>query len=200
MALLPSDPAGQRKMLIALVPVLGAFAYWYFLHGDYTTEVEQMESRLESLQTQNDVARARAMRGSGELEERLAQFERHIIRLEQLVPKREEVAGLLSTLAERANETGVELARLNPGADQVGLYYNRQTFDVMVYGSYHKVARFLAELGSLPRIITPIDLSLRDREQLDRDGGRILEAQFQIETYVLPTGPPPAAPAPTTGT
>ena len=63
MALLPSDPQQQRKLLIGLVPLLGLFAYWYFYHGDKKAEIASLESRLESLETKNAAARARAQRG-----------------------------------------------------------------------------------------------------------------------------------------
>ncbi len=194
MALLPSDPKQQQKLVLGLLPLLALGAYMYFFHGKLTTQVEDMQARLTTLQTQNDVARVRAMRGGKELEQRLAVYEKQINRLEQLVPRQEEVSGLLHELAQRADATGVELARLTPQDEQVGPLYNRQTYDIVVFGPYHKIGRFLTDVGSLPRIITPIDLSLKDRSQRDSDGNEMLEASFQIETYILPTPPPPAAP------
>lgn len=186
MALLPSDQASQRKLLIGLLPLFGLFLYWYFLHGNYTAEVSQMQARIESLDSQNRIAQARATRGGRELEERLKQYEEHIGVLERLVPSEEEVSGLLHQLAQRAEDNGVELARMTPGEESAAGYYNRRVYDVVVFGSYHKVAQFLSDIGSLQRIITPIDLTLRDRQELDRNGDRRLEASFQIETYVLP--------------
>lgn len=186
MALLPSDQASQRKLLIGLIPLFALFLYWYFLHGNYAAEVAQMQARIESLDSQNRIAQARAARGGHELEERLKMYEEHIGVLERLVPSEEEVSGLLHQLAQRAEDTGVELARMTPGPEETAGYYNRRVYDVVVFGSYHKVAEFLSDIGSLQRIITPIDLTLRDRQELDRDGDRRLEASFQIETYVLP--------------
>ncbi|HKJ93782.1 MAG TPA: type 4a pilus biogenesis protein PilO [Longimicrobiales bacterium] len=194
MALLPSDPKEQRKLLIGMLPLLALGAYWYFYHGKLTTQVEAMQSRLTTLQTQNEVARARASRGGKELEQRLAEYQTQINRLEQLVPRKEEVPGLLHELAQHAEATGVELARLTPQDEQAGPLYHRQTYDIVVYGPYHEIGRFLTDIGSLPRIITPIDLSLKDRKEKDDNGNEMLEASFQIETYILPNPPaPPAA-------
>jgi type IV pilus assembly protein PilO len=194
MALLPSDPKQQQRLALGLLPLLGLGAYLYFYHGKLTTQVDEMQTHLTTLQTQNDVARVRAMRGGKELEQRLAVYEKQINRLEQLVPRQEEVSGLLHELAQRADATGVELTRLTPQTQQPGPLYQRQTYIIVVDGPYHKIGRFLTDVGSLPRIITPIDLSLKDRAQTDDDGNEILEASFQIETYILPTSPPPAAP------
>lgn len=184
---LPSDPAQQKRLLIGAAPLLLLFGYWYFLHGDYTAEAEALQTRYEQLETLNANARMRSTQ-SRQLEERLAQFERHIDRLEDLVPRGEEVSQLLNQISERATEVGVEVARFNPGDTDIGTHYNRRTFQMTVLGSYHDIARFLSEIGSLPRIITPRELTLAPNNLRESRTGVLLEASFMIETYVLPEG------------
>lgn len=179
---LPEDPNQQKRLLIGLVPLLALFGYWYFLHGGYEQELDTMQTRLENLETRNSQARMRAPQ-SRQLEERLATFERHIERLEELVPRNEEVSQLLNTISERADQIGVNIVRFAPGQTQAGDHYNRRTFELMVNGSYHDLGRFLSDIGSLPRIITPTDLHL---VPVARGDGQDLEAAFLIETYVLP--------------
>lgn len=180
---LPDDPAQQQRLLIGIIPLVLLFGYWYFLHDGYVQEVEAMQTRLERLEASNSRARALAPQ-SRRLEERLVELEQHMARLEQLVPRSEEVSRLLATISERADQIGVEVARFNPGDTNRSAYYNRRTFQMAVLGSYHDIARFLASIGSLNRIITPIDLNvvpnnIRREEQT-------LQASFLIETYVLP--------------
>jgi len=190
---LPEDPKQQQRLLIGLVPFLLAFGYWYFLQQGFVEEVDTMKTRLENLEASNSQARMLAPQ-SRRLEERLAELERHIDRLEELVPRGEEVSGLLDRINERAGEIGVELARFTPGQTDRGAHYNRRTFEMTVHGKYHDIARFLAEIGSLNRIITPLDLSVepytlrRNVQQNRNDTGQQLEASFLIETYVLPEG------------
>lgn len=181
---LPDDPAQQRKLLIGMVPLLALFGYWYFLHdAEYVPELEAMEARIERLEGANALARVRAPQ-SLELEERLVQFERHIERLEELVPRGEEVSRLLNTISQRADQIGVTVARFTPGQTAAGEHYNRRVFDMTVQGGYHQLGRFLSEIGSLPRIITPTDLHILTASD-DSEDPR-LEASFRIETYVLP--------------
>ena len=182
---LPDDPAQQKRLLIGLIPLLLLFGYWYFLHGTYTEELDAMQTRLENLETQNASARIRSTQGA-QLEERLALFERHIDRLEDLVPRNEEVSQLLNQINERAEQVGVEVAVFRPGGTNAGPHYNRRTFELTVYGTYHNIGRFLSEIGSLPRIITPVNLEVVSRNEQDRSGGELLEASFQVVTYVLP--------------
>lgn len=180
---IPDDPNQQRRLLIGLVPLLALFGYWYFLHGDYVLELDAMETRLETLETRNTQARLRAPQ-SRLLEERLAGFERHIERLEELVPRNEEVSQLLNTISERADQIGVDIIRFAPGQTTQGTHYDRRTFELMVNGTYHEVGRFLSDIGSLSRIITPTDLHVV--QAAGGDESQNLEAAFLIETYVLP--------------
>ena len=185
MALLPTDPKQQQKLLIGLIPLLLLFVYWYLFHGDKAAEVDAMRTRLETLEQNNNTARAIAEQGSSEdLARRLELYQEHMQRLEQLIPSGEEVPDLLNMIASRAEATDVQLALMRPEEDVASGFYRRVTYEMGVIGRYHEVAQFLSEVGSLPRIVTPIDLTLRRRGEASE--GSELEAGFRIETYVLP--------------
>lgn len=192
MALLPSDPQVQKKLIAVIAPLLILLAYWYFFHGSAVDEIETMESRLELLEGRNAAARAKTLQGGPELEKQLALYEEQILQLERLVPRSDEVPELLYDLTLRAQENGVELARLNPRDDLPGAYYNLHIYDVAVFGSYHDIGRFLAAIGSLPRIVTPYELTLQSRQERDRSGAVRLQAEFKIKTYALPEAYPVA--------
>ena len=183
MGLGPSDPQQQRKLLIGIIPILLLGAYWYFFHGAKAEEVTNMRTRLETLEQNNNTARAIAQQGSGEdLARRLELYQEHMERLEQLIPSGEEVPDLLNMIASRAEATDVQLALMRPEEDAATEFYRRVTYEMGVIGTYHDVGQFLSEVGSLPRIVTPIDVTLRRREETRNQ----LEASFRIETYVLP--------------
>lgn len=182
---LPDDPQQQKRLLIGLIPLLLLFAFWYFLHGDRVEEVDAMQTRVENLESQNRTARLRSRQGS-ELQERLARFERHIDRLEDLVPRNEEVSQLLNQINQRAEEVGVNVVVFRPGGQEAGEHYVRRTFELVVRGTYHDVGEFLTQIGSLPRIVTPTNLQVSPVQATNRAGQPLLEAAFQIVTYVLP--------------
>lgn len=185
MALLPQDPAQQRKLLIGLLPALLLFGYWYLLHGDRTAEVQRLETRLERLEGRNATARAQASRGGPELERQLATYRTHIDRLEELVPSSEEVVRLLNDMTLRAHENRVEVAHISPGRKEHGAYYTLETYEITAFGGYHELGRFLTAIGSLPRIVTPVNVRIMPRNNPDPNQGA-LQASFQIKTYVLP--------------
>jgi type IV pilus assembly protein PilO len=182
---LPDDPVKQKRIALGILPILLLVGYWYFLHGNYTEEVGTMQTRLERLERNNAQARLREPQ-SRQLEERLEQFERHIVRLEQLVPRSEEVSQLLNQIHQRALQSGVEVARFTPGQTDPGPHYNKRAFEMTVLGPYHDIGRFLSEVGSLPRIITPTQFRMVTNNVRTGRDGPVLEASFRIETYVLP--------------
>jgi type IV pilus assembly protein PilO len=201
MALLPQDPAKQKQLLLGLLPLLALFMYFYFLHSPRVLEIQDLEGRLETLEQRNVVARAIAERSGPELEQRLAVYEQHMHRLEQLIPTREEVPGLLNSVTARAQQAGVELANYRPAGEEAGEHYSRQVYEISVLGSYHSIGGFLSEVGSLPRIITPTSLSLQPRpDAMTRDGAQQLLASFRIETYILPSRYDAPADSPNPGT
>lgn len=202
MALLPQDKATQRKLLYVLLPLLALFGYWYFMHQGAVTEITQLEGQLTNLEQQNATARALAARAGPELEQRMALYEEYMVRLERLIPSQQEVARLLDDISQRAVEVGVNLSLVTPQAESPGRYYTRQTYEMAVTGTFHDIGRFLAEVGSLPRIVTPIDLELeaipaqRGQTRQRREGEPMpLTANFRIETYVLQQQPADTAQA-----
>lgn len=187
MAPLPSDPKARQKLLLGALPLLLLGAYWFFLHGSKVEEIERLESRLESLESKNNTARARAMAGGVlELEQKLALYEEHVAWLEELVPRSEEVPELLYAISLRAQESRVDLAVFNPGEDSPGPYYTLKTFEIGVLGGYHDIGRFLTAIGSLSRIVTPYDLVLAPRRTSSPDEPFQVQATFRIKTYVIP--------------
>lgn len=192
MALLPQDPEKQKKILLAVVPLLGAFFYWYSPHAKATAEIVEMQERLEVLETANNTARIKAAQGGAELEKKLALYAEHIGRLEQLIPQREEVPQLLHAMAQQAQETGVDLAAMRPAEETPGQFYTKQTYELGAIGAYHQLGQFLASIGSLRRIVTATGLSVSPTQRTTRTGEAELQAKFRIETYVIPAQGTPA--------
>lgn len=186
MPMLPQDPAKQKKLIAVMAPLLALGGYWYFFHGNAAEEIATMEERLETMQAQNQSARTLASTGGAELERRLEIYEQYTGRLERLIPSRDEVPQLLSDISERAQQVGVDLALVRPETEARGPYYTRQTYEMGVTGKYHEVGLFLSEIGSLPRIITPIDLEVTAPRGNAASGVDAVQASFRIETYVLP--------------
>jgi type IV pilus assembly protein PilO len=189
MALLPTDPQKRKYVLYAAI-LLGLANYALFsqLYEPRAAEKERVESRLENLERQNRNARRTAEgRGVAEVERQLALYRDQLVAVEGLIPSGEELPDLLDAISAEARRSGVELARIQPTGATREEYYTRREYALSVRGGYHQIGEFLTRVGSLPRIITPINLALSPTGAVDDDGTPMLSAEFAIETYVLPS-------------
>jgi type IV pilus assembly protein PilO len=196
MALLPSDPK-QQKALGAIVVALGlGYAFYTYWYTPQRVELDDLASRVETLETRNRQAQIQAARGGTDLEERNALYERHVMELEELIPRGEEVPTLIETITRQAQAVGVDVTNMAPEPDQPGEFYVRQGWSMQTIGEYHDVARFLTSIASLPRIITPVDVDVatyRPAANIPIEYESPIVVTFRMETYVLPetAGAPP---------
>lgn len=192
--LIPDDPQQKKYLGIAVAALILIYPFHAFYYSGQREEVTASQTRLEALQDQNRRAQVLAARGGGDLEERMALYERHVSELEQLIPAAEEVAGLLDDISSRARTSRVELSRMIPEPAETGAFYTRTSYEMSVIGEYHNVGRFLTEIASLPRIVTPVemDVTLFDRPEIYPEYVFPVVAGFRIETFVLPEAAPPA--------
>jgi Tfp pilus assembly protein PilO len=198
---IPKDPAGQKRLMIGLVPILLAVGYYQFFHTKTNLEIDAQTTVLETLASSNDMNRARSNPAAmNQMRQKLTLWEQHMKRLEQLIPLREEVPALLRSFTQRASESGVDVRLISPEGEEAGEFYTQQTYAFSVIGSYHSIGRFLSQAGTLERIITPTQFHLTrpPNTQLNRTSGLRLQADFKIQTYIIPPTEAPAGENPTT--
>jgi type IV pilus assembly protein PilO len=193
MAILPSNPQQRQKVILgALFIALAGYGVYEYLYTPRSAEVAVLQERLETLQTQNRTARALSEgAGVAEVERQLTEHRDQLMAVEGLIPLSEEVPDLLDAISAEAQRTGIELTLLQPTGANQEEFYTRRTYALAITGPYHEIGYFLARIGSLPRIITPVGLSLTPSARTERDGGPRLDARFSIETYVLPQASAP---------
>lgn len=197
MALIPDDPTKRNALLAAVLTAALFFFFWTYWYSPRKVEVEERAARLEQLEQSNRLAQIVVARGGTELADRLVEYERHVDRLEALIPQSEEVAALLNQISAAARETGVTDPEMRPEPDEPGEFYTKESYEIAVVGDYHDIGRFLTRIASLSRIITPIDLELTrftgDTDLLNPEIEVPLAARLRIQTYILPGSDPPAA-------
>lgn len=195
MALPPLDPELKKKLLVGIVLFLGVgYLFYDHVYSPRQAEVNAMESRLANIRLQNSTARGLTTgSAAGGVEQRLQLYRDQLAAVEGLIPSAEELPDLLDAISMQAQRTGVEISLIQPVGATEEQFYTRRTYDMAVLGSYHDIGEFLTRVGSLQRIVTPINLVLAPQnanaEALPGTAPK-LEARFSIETYVIPTGQP----------
>jgi type IV pilus assembly protein PilO len=189
MALLPTRPRDQKLFMMALIAVAGLVAYQQLVWTPAQVDVVTREARADTLDSLNREARAEVAKGnSTQMRAQAARFGRELNVLRLLVPTETEVPALLQSVADAARRADLDLSAVKPDGVVRGDEFDTYKYQLGVTGPYHKIAEFLTNVGTLPRIVEPINLSLtvatRPGERKPARYEQFLNATFDIETYV----------------
>lgn len=199
MAFPPKSQRDQAMLLVGIVALALVGLYWSYVYEPKGAEIVALTERVDTLAARNQ--RARQELKAGNVEALKAEAERHARDLEvmrTLVPTGNEVPALLEQVSTAARRVGLDLAAVQPQPVIEGDQFDTYRYKIAVTGSYHSVAEFLTNVGSLTRIIAPVNLALTPATSPaaagrgDRSpGSSALDTRFEIQTYVAKTSPSP---------
>ncbi len=158
--------------------------------------ITALQDTLAAVRAQTDSAKQELAKGTAEdLRKELEKYRASLALLRQMVPERNEVPNLLDAISTRAKIRGVNLANVVPLPEQAGpAPFNTFTYNMSVLGHYDEIGEFLADIASLPRIIVPQGVSMvaapsNSAKVMGDSSGALLEAKFQIRTFVKSAEP-----------
>lgn len=181
----------KQLMVVIMVAAVGAgAAFWMLWRNKKVEQITAHQTTLDSLNRQIAVAQRDLRRGTVEdLRRTIAEYEAGLELMRQLVPEGAEVPTLIDDIRARAGRRGVRIGEIGAPSVEPGQPFDEHRFRVTVFGRYDAIGEFLTDVASLPRIMVPVGLTLDTATQVaqrsygDTTGG-LLEAQFQIRTYV----------------
>ena len=159
-------------------------------------QVVAVRDTIARLEAATDSAKRELSRGTVEdLRKRLETYRGSLALLRRLVPERNEVPNLLDDISSRSRIRGVTLSQVVPLPVEAGpVPFDTYKYNMSVIGRYDQIGQFLADVASLQRIIVPYDLTLDQAsasaaKALGDTTGALLEAKFQIRTFVKSPSP-----------
>lgn len=193
----PTDPTQRNWMLGGIAFLVAIVPFRMYLLAPVEEENLLVAAHVETLDDQNRRARVQAARGGGELEERNRIYERHVQKLEELIPSSDNFGTLADDISNVGRLTDVRIDRMDPEPAEPVAFYDKRSYDMAAIGEYHNVGRFLTAIASLSRIVTPVEIDIRVYDQAGRYPDMVspVIVTFRIETYVVPdrvAAPPPA--------
>jgi type IV pilus assembly protein PilO len=197
---LPDDPKLRKLLAIAAVAVVGVGAYWYFLWKPDHAEVVTIAAHADTLETDNELVKAAVK--SGEMQRIIdasAQYSAELGVLRRLVPTSTEVPALIDGVSTVARLNGMDISTYEPLGEMPGDYFDARKYKFSVTGPYHRVAEFFTAIGSLDRILVPMNVLIapsgRKTERRPQKDETFVDVTFELMTYVSKTTLPPAVPA-----
>jgi type IV pilus assembly protein PilO len=206
MALLPKNQRDQVMVLLVVVAVALVGLYYMYVYSPKADVLTDLQAHVDSLDVSNQRAKAELAKGNvEELRAEAAKLQANLEVMRQLVPTSNEVPALLEQVSTAARRVGLDLATVKPQPVIEGDQFDTHRYQVAVIGDYHALGEFLANVGSLTRIVAPVNMSLSplgagaavdQRKKLSKkNNNSILDSRFELQTYVAKTVAPRPAPA-----
>src|SRR5512133_2755117 len=155
-----------------------------------------MRDTIIKFEAATDSAKKELAKGTvADVRKRLETYRSSLVLLRRLVPERNEVPNLLDDISTRSKIRGVTLSQVVPQPPEPGpAPFDTYKYNMSVIGHYDQIGQFLADVASLQRIIVPYDVkldqaSLAAGKALGDTTGALLEAKFQVRTYVKAPAP-----------
>ncbi len=189
-------PTNQRDQVMLLVGLLGlalAGGWWYMKYDPKSAEIDTLQRHVVQLDSANQKAKAVMARGSvTQLQEESKRLQANLDLMRTLIPTGNEVPALLEQMLGAARRTGLEISGFTPGSVVQGETFDTMKYRMSMQGNYHQIGALLTAVGSLRRIIVPMNVSLTPSgaaagPNVQADS-RMLTAQFDIQTYVAKSG------------
>jgi type IV pilus assembly protein PilO len=197
MALLPTSQRDQIKLVIGFAAVALAVAYYMYPYASRNEQLVADAERVSHLEELNQQAAREFAKGSiEELRAQTAQNRSTLTVMRRLVPTSNEVPALLEEVSTAARRAGLDVGGVTPEPVIAGDKYDTHRYTVTIIGDYHQFGAFLANVGSLARIVAPVNFSIiatapgrpRAVKTSEKDA---LASTIMLQTYVERTTPQP---------
>lgn len=185
----------QALVGVGIIAILLAAAFWWFRFTPQAATITTMSAHVDTVETNNRRARVAIARGTvQQLQNEAERYQKNLDMMRELVPTSNEVPSLLENVSTAARRVGLDLASVEPVPVIQGEQFDTYRYKVSVMGGYHELAEFLTNVGSLDRIMAPVGLDLKlhtgAKTQANQKAGEsLLDASFQVQTYVARTSP-----------
>ncbi|HKS06903.1 MAG TPA: type 4a pilus biogenesis protein PilO [Gemmatimonadaceae bacterium] len=186
---MPKTQAEQLKVLVGVVGLLAAGLYWYLVYSPKTETLNTLQTTVEKLDAVNQSAKTEMARGSvSQLRQQALGYAENLVLMRRLVPASNEVPSLIDQVSQSARRVGLDVGAIEPMGAEAGTDFDAHKYRLRISGSYHAIAEFLANVGSLPRIVVPVNLALQTAPGGNRE--RTAATTFELHTYVARTATP----------
>ena len=189
------NPRDRNLVVLGVLALVIAGGYWYQFWSPKNLELDEVDAHVQALKEVNQHAKSELAQGkTSELRAETEQFERDLNVMRELVPTANEVPVLLEQVSTAARRVGLDISDVQPLPQLSGDQYDAYKYRLNVRGTFHQIGDFLTNVGTLQRIVAPINVVLNPSQQQTRNRAprtQPIDARFEIQTYVARTAPAP---------
>jgi type IV pilus assembly protein PilO len=186
---MPKTQREQAMVLVALIGFVAAGGYWYMVYAPKSAVVAARAAYVDTLEEKNSLAKVQSSGSStSEMKAQIEEYGANLQLMRQLVPTSNEVPSLIDQVSTAARRAGLDVGKIEPLGPESSTEFNFDAYryKFTVTGGYHDIAEFLSNVGSLPRIMVPLNVQMTANTQSGPrpDPRKAVTTVFELHTYV----------------
>ncbi len=146
-------PKGQKAGILVGLIILLAAAFYSFLYGPQADEVTKLNESIEAAQNEKSIKQTRAA-NLPKLQKELGELDLRLKEAIAQLPSKREIADLLSSIAAKAQESGLDINLFRPRPENYNDFYAEIPVEINIKGTFHNVIIFFDAIGRLTRLIS----------------------------------------------
>jgi len=181
------NPKTQKFLLGGLVVFLLLYFWYARIYSKNATLIEQKQDRYESLLSDLKTVEMKAKTFEN-LKEEYGKLMQRYHKVERLLPEEKQIHLFLMQMhsASSANQTGI--IQIVPQGAVPKSFYNVNSFDIEICGSYHNLGTFLSSVANFPFLANVSDVTINalpQEEQIPEQKGSTISASLKLTTYYV---------------
>ena len=97
------------------------------------------------------------------------------------LPEKKDIDELLGQLNDIGKKSGLEIARVEPGAETSATFFAKIPIKMSVSGNYHEIAMFMQEIANMRRIVNVNNIKLGT--PIQKNDKVVLSSEFLATTF-----------------
>ena len=174
-----APPLAKYGGLVAVMVIVTAANFFFFIQP---TEEQIQRQTKEIARLKDSLAEKQA------IAQNLNERRREMDRLEQQLaealtelPENKDIDELLAQLNDIGKKSGLQIERIEPGAEQPATFFAKIPVKMAVNGNYHEIAVFLQEVANMRRIVNVNNIKLSGSKAENEKV--ILQSEFLATTF-----------------
>ena len=167
--------------LVAFVALVTA-ANFFFVIQEIEDRIVAQKSEIATLE--------RTLAEKQEIAQNLNERRREMDALEQKLqealtelPEKKDIDELLAQLNDIGKKSGLDISRVEPGAEAPEAFFAKIPVKMVVSGNYHEIAMFLQEVANMRRIVNVNNIKLVVNTTASKPDKVVLNSEFLATTF-----------------
>jgi type IV pilus assembly protein PilO len=165
--------------LLAICAALTAGNFFIFI-SDIEDRITTQQIKQAQLEQQLAEKRAIAQ-NLNERRREMDQLEQKLADALTQLPENKDIDELLAQMNDVAKKSGLDIAKVEPGAEVPATFFAKIPIKVGVSGNYHELGIFLQEVANMRRIVNVTDL--RMTQPVVKNDKVVLTSEFLATTF-----------------